>query len=149
MVDDSRPQVSLVLPTRNQAEHIGSVVEDFLQVLHALPGSFEVILVVNGSEGGTLEVCLDLAAANPQVRVVESPPGWGSAVKKGVAEARGSLICFTNSARTQADDLLLILRFGLVNDRFVVKASRKIRASLLRRLGSVVYNFEVRMLFGL
>ena len=104
---------------------------------------------MNGSLDGTLEVCQDLAAKHAAVRVLESPPGWGSAVKKGIGEARGSLICYTNSARTQADDLLLILSYGLVNDRLVVKASRKVRASLLRRLGSVIYNFEVRMLFGL
>jgi len=138
-----------VLPTRNQAGHIGAVVEDFLPVLRRLPGPCEVLLVVNGSLDGTLEVCHELAAKHPEVRVLESPPGWGSAVKKGVGEARGSLICFTNSARTQADDLLLILSYGLVNDRLVVKASRKVRASLLRRLGSVIYNFEVRTLFGL
>jgi hypothetical protein len=42
-----------------------------------------------------------------------------------------------------------MLRYGLVNDKVVVKASRKVRASLLRRLGSVIYNFEVRLLFGL
>jgi len=108
-----------------------------------------VIIVVNGSQDGTLEVCHGLATKHAEVRVLEAAPGWGSAVKKGVGEARGSLICYTNSARTQADDLLLILSYGLVNDRLVVKASRKVRASVLRRLGSVIYNFEVRTLFGL
>jgi glycosyltransferase involved in cell wall biosynthesis len=108
-----------------------------------------VLIVVNGSLDGTLGVCQELAAKHAEVRVLEATPGWGSAVKKGVSEARGSLICYTNSARTQADDLLLILSYGLVNDRLVVKASRKVRASVFRRLGSVIYNFEVRTLFGL
>jgi glycosyltransferase involved in cell wall biosynthesis len=141
--------VSLVLPTRNQADHIAGVVEDFRRTLQALPGPFEVILVVNGSRDGTLAACQELARAHPEVRVVESPPGWGGAVKTGIAQARGSLICYTNSARTQPEDLLQLIRYGLVNDRVVVKASRKVRASLLRRLGSVIYNFEVRLLFGL
>jgi dolichyl-phosphate beta-glucosyltransferase len=141
--------VSLVLPTRNQADHITAVVEDFRRALEPLPGPLEVILVVNGSSDGTLAACRALGAAHPDVRVIESPPGWGGAVKAGVAAARGSLICYTNSARTQPEDLLQILRYGLVNDRVVVKASRKIRASVLRRLGSVIYNFEVRLLFGL
>ena len=108
-----------------------------------------MLIVVNGSLDGTLGVCQELAAKHAEVRVLEATPGWGSAVKKGVSEARGSLICYTNSARTQADDLLLILSYGLVNDRLVVKASRKVRASVFRRLGSVIYNFEVRTLFGL
>ncbi len=141
--------VSVILPVRNQGDHIGKVGEMFRNALDELGRTYELIFVVNGSTDQTLELCKEMAGRFPQVKVVESQPGWGRSVKSGIAAARGGLICYTNSARTQPDDLLLILRYGLINDRMVVKASRKVRDSLLRRLGSVIYNFEGRMLFAL
>jgi hypothetical protein len=59
------------------------------------------------------------------------------------------MLCYTNSARTQARDLELALRYGAVNTEAVVKASRKQRNQAIRRVGSVLYNFEARALFGL
>lgn len=141
--------VSVILPVRNQADHIGAIGELFRNALTELESPFELIFVVNGSADHTLDVCREMARRFPEVRVIESEAGWGRSVKAGIAAAEGGLLCYTNSARTQPDDLLLILRYGLVNDRMVVKASRKVRESLLRRLGSVIYNFEGRMLFGL
>ncbi len=145
----SEPAVSIVLPTANQADHIAAVVERFRLALQSLQRPFEILLVVNQSRDQTLAACQRLAAAHPEVRVLESPPGWGSAVQAGARAARGKLIAYTNSARTEAEDLLLTIQYGLVNEQVVVKASRKLRDSFVRRLGSVLYNFEVRMLFGL
>lgn len=145
----SEVAVSVILPVRNQADHIGAVGDLFRKTLTELGRPFELIFVVNGSNDRTLEICTELAERFEDVRIVESEPGWGRSVRNGISKARGDLICYTNSARTQPDDLLLILKYGLVNDRMVVKASRKVRDSLLRRLGSVIYNFEGRMLFGL
>ena len=73
----------------------------------------------------------------------------GAAVIAGLRAARGELLCYTNSARTQSRDLELALRYGSVNADAVVKASRKQRNQAVRRVGSVLYNFEARSLFGL
>ena len=141
--------ISVVLPTRNQADHIAGVAQLYHETLSALGRPFELVFVVNGSTDRTYEVCHELSAKLHEIVVVRSEPGWGRAVKQGIATARGDLVCYTNSARTQPDDLLLMLRYGLVNDQMAVKASRKTRESLVRRMGSIIYNFEARMLFGL
>ena len=75
--------------------------------------------------------------------------GWGRAVRHGLAQAGGDLICYTNSARTTAKDLVLMLLYGSVHDDCVVKANRKIRENWRRRLGSLLYNLECRYLFDL
>lgn len=75
--------------------------------------------------------------------------GWGRAVRHGLAEARGDLIAYTNSARTQPDDVVLAFLYGLAYEGVVVKANRKIRESALRRFGSLAYNLECRALFDL
>lgn len=139
----------MILPVANQADHIGPIVERMLAGVRGLDNPIEVILVVNGSQDGTEAICAELASRHPEVASITSKRGWGAAVRAGIEASSGDLLCYTNSARTEPDDLALALRYGLVNDRVVVKASRKVRDSLLRRAGSVIYNFEARMLFGL
>jgi hypothetical protein len=84
------------------------------------------------------------------VRVIHSEKsGWGLAVKLGLREARGELLCYTNSARTSAQDLTLLLLYAIACPNVVIKANRKIRESWHRRLGSLLYNLECRALFDL
>jgi hypothetical protein len=70
-------------------------------------------------------------------------------VRCGIAESRGDLLCYTNSARTTGEDLRLLLRVGLAMPDMVVKANRKIRSGKRRRAGSLLYNLEARALFDL
>jgi glycosyltransferase involved in cell wall biosynthesis len=142
--------VSIILPVYNQADHIGQIVSEYETALTRLPVAHELLLVVNGCRDRSFEVCQDLAAAHDSVRVVSSARGgWGLAVKLGLAEARGDILCYTNSARTSAADLLLHLLYTVAYPNVVVKANRKIRERWQRRLGSLLYNLECRSLFNL
>ncbi|HLH26557.1 MAG TPA: glycosyltransferase [Chloroflexota bacterium] len=146
----SEPHISIVLPVYNQADHIGDVVRDYEAALARVPYSHEMILVVNGSRDRSLDVCQALAAEYPTVLVQHSQRGgWGLAVKLGLRAARGDVLCYTNSARTSAQDLVLVLLYGVVNPGVVVKANRKIRENWRRRMGSLLYNLECRALFDL
>jgi len=75
--------------------------------------------------------------------------GWGLAVKLGLQASRGDVLCYTNSARTTAEDLMLLLLYAVVYPNVVIKANRKIREGFVRRLGSLLYNLECRALFDL
>ena len=142
--------ISIVLPIYNQADHIGAIVGDYQQALAKMPNPREFVLVVNGSRDNSLEVCQKLAAESPEIRVVHSVKGgWGLAVNLGLREARGELLCYTNSARTTPQDLLLLTLYAVANSGVVIKANRKIRESWRRRLGSLLYNLECRALFDL
>ncbi|MFC1578176.1 glycosyltransferase family 2 protein [Thermodesulfobacteriota bacterium] len=142
--------LSIVLPVYNQAQHIGSIVQEYDKVLEGLRYRYEMILVVNGSNDDTLSVCRSLESRFSSIRVVCSEKGgWGLAIKLGLAASQGDLLCYTNSARTTPQDLLLILLYAVANRNVVIKANRKIRESWFRRLGSLLYNLECRMLFDL
>lgn len=141
--------LSLVLPVYRQADHVGGIVEAFESALERTPVEREVLLVANGPDDGTREACRRLADGSPTVRVVDSEPGWGRAVRTGLAEARGDLICYTNSARTAPEDLVLVVLYALAYPGVVVKAQRRTRDSLARRAGSLIYNLECRALFDL
>ena len=144
------PSISLILPIRNQADHIARIVEEYEGELVRIGRAYELLLVVNASRDGSEELCRRLAEDHPSRRVLASPSGgWGRAVRMGLAAARGDLLCYTNSARTRPQDLALLLFYALAYTDTVVKANRKIRESALRRLGSLIYNLECRALFDL
>ncbi len=146
----SQPGFSIVLPVHNQADHLREIVEGYERALGRAGIDHELLLVVNGSRDASLELAGALARQYPTVRVFnEERGGWGRAVKRGIRESRGELICYTNSARTTDRDLTLLLLYARAFPTTVVKANRKIRESLQRRLGSLLYNLECRALFDL
>lgn len=142
--------VSVVLPVHDQADHIATVIHDYEAVLTRGELAYELVLVANACTDRSVAVCRALAEHDPALRVVESKRGgWGHAVRLGLQASHGDLLCYANSARTSAADLLLLLLYGVANPEAVVKPHRRSRDSLTRKLGSFFYNAEVRVLFDL
>ena len=144
------PLTSIVLPVHNQADHIEGLVGGYLEAMTELPGEQELVLVPNNCSDDTEEVCARLAGSTPLLRSVPiEQGGWGRAVKAGLAAAEGEVLCYTNSARTSPEILTLMLAYSLAYKGVVVKANRRIRDSIVRRVGSVLYNMECRALLDL
>ena len=142
--------ISIVLPVHNQSDHVESLIENYISCLRSIPVPFEIILVVNNSRDNSLTICQNLAHRHTFIRTIHSEAGgWGLAVRLGLETARGDLLCYTNSARTRPEDLLLFVLYGISNPQVVIKANRKLRDNWRRRLGSLLYNIEVRFLFDL
>jgi glycosyltransferase involved in cell wall biosynthesis len=141
---------SIVLPVHNQADHLEAVVRDYREVLDRLPMRHEIVLVPNACRDETPGLCRQLADERHGIVVVElTKGGWGRAVRAGLSAAGGDLLCYTNSARTSPQTLSLALLYANANPDVVIKAQRKIRDNWRRQLGSLLYNLECRMLFGL
>lgn len=142
--------ISVVLPVRNQADHVRGIVEQYLGAMERIPRPFELILVINASRDRSQQVCERLAREHPSIiTIVTERSGWGMAVRMGLRQARGDLLCYTNAARTAPGDLVLSLLYAVAFPDVVVKANRKIRSGWGRRLGSLLYNLECRALFDL
>ena len=141
--------VSVVLPVYNQADHIEAVVRAYAARLAELGRPHEMILVPNGCRDASEAVCRRLEGELPAVRAVPSDTaGWGQAVRTGLRAAGGDLLCYTNAARTSAEDLVAVLRDALAHPGAVVKADRRVREGWLRRAGSRLFNWECRLLLG-
>jgi glycosyltransferase involved in cell wall biosynthesis len=142
---------SVVLPVYNQADHIESVLLEYITALQRLDFPTEILPVINGPRRDqSLEICRSLQEKHQSIRTLSiDQGGWGRAVRHGLSQAGGDLICYTNSARTTARELVLMLLYASVHDDCVVKANRKIRENWKRRLGSLLYNLECRYLFDL
>lgn len=145
------PFASLILPIHNQADHIVQVVQGFLADFAKLERPCELVLVPNGCHDASVEICRGLAAQYPdrvQLVVLERG-GWGKAIKAGMDIARGEVVGYTNSARTRPETATLMIAYAIAYPNTVLKATRRVRESALRRAGSVLYNFECRRLFDL
>jgi len=142
--------ISIVVPVYNQGNHIRNIVKEYKSSQSRVTTPHELILVVNGCRDNSLEICRELEKDDEAVRVLHSErDGWGNAVKLGLNEARGDLLCYTNSARTSPQDLVLLLLYALAYPGVVIKANRRIRDNWRRRVGSLLYNLECRALFDL
>jgi glycosyltransferase involved in cell wall biosynthesis len=144
----SRPVASVILPFCNQADRLGEIVQSHVAMLAEAGLTYELILVPNASTDDTADACHALAAELPGVHCLEGRGGWGQAVRAGIAASTGAIICYTNSARTQPDDLKRVLTCAVENPGLVVKAVRLNRHPRLRRLGSRFYNTLCRALLS-
>jgi len=142
--------LSVVLPFRNQADHLGPLVRRYLDEFSPHPWSFELVLVPNACTDDSVRICREAASADPRIRVVENPQGgWGLSVRTGLGAARGRFVCYTNSARTEPAQIPDA--FDRLRDRpsAIVKIVRRGRGNFLREFGSFLYNLECRALFRL
>lgn len=141
------PTFSVILPLYKQVAHVEHLYNTYTTHLDKLADTWELIFVVNGANDGSVEK-LNSINTRDNVRVCWlEKGGWGRAVKYGLAEGKGKYLCYTNSARTDIDDLMLILNYARVNNDNVVKATRIVREKLIRKIGSTLYNFQCRLLY--
>jgi glycosyltransferase involved in cell wall biosynthesis len=148
-VNDDR-LISVILPCRNQADHIGEILPRFLTPLERLGIPFELIVVPNASTDGTEEVVAEIAREEPRIRVVSnSVGGWGLSVRTGLDFAVGTTLAYTNTARTDPAILPQFLEQFFASAVGLLKARRVARHAPLREIGSAFYNLEARTLFGL
>jgi glycosyltransferase involved in cell wall biosynthesis len=142
--------VSVIVPIWNQADQIQEIVDEYRGSLTSLGCCYEILLVVNGSFDASLEMSTRAAEPHGDVQVLSlATAGWGAAVKAGVRAAAGSLLCYTNSARTRGTDLARVIEYAAANPGNVVKATRRLRDGAMRRAGSLLFNAECRLLFDL
>jgi glycosyltransferase involved in cell wall biosynthesis len=142
--------ISLILPCRNQADHIGALLTRYLHTLEAFGQPFELVVVPNKCSDATLTIVEDLAERDGRLRCVPNPlGGWGRSVRVGLEAARGSILAYTNAARTEPESLPSFLKLFADNPGTLVKARREQRNAPLREIGSFLYNAEAKLLFRL
>jgi glycosyltransferase involved in cell wall biosynthesis len=143
------PRLSVILPIYNQSEQVDYLYEQYCEKLNLLKVDWELLFIVNGSRDNSYDKLMQLSNGNQRVKIHNLElGGWGRAVKYGIKQAQGDLVCYTNSARTSIDDLSLILTYALTNDNIALKTTRVIRESFMRKIGSILYNYENRTLLG-
>jgi succinoglycan biosynthesis protein ExoA len=79
----TRPTVSIIVPCRNESDHIESTVRSILSQKPP-PGGFEVVVADGLSDDGTRDILNRVAQEEPRIKIVDNP---GRIVSTGLNEA--------------------------------------------------------------
>ncbi len=85
--------LSIVIPAYNEEQRITPTLEMVAQFLAAHPGTWEIVVVDDGSRDGTVPLCRALAERLAGLRATATSPnrGKGHAVRVGMLAARGAV----------------------------------------------------------
>ena len=98
--------LSVVVPAYNEAQRLGSTLEHLLAYLEARGGSFEVLVVDDGSGDATAEVAAGFVPRGVRVQRLEANRGKGAALRAGVLASRGARVLLTDAdLSTPIEDL--------------------------------------------
>lgn len=107
---------SVVVPAYNEAERIVPTIGAIASHLSSLGQPWELIVADDGSTDNTVELLTDLSLVNMHVLVAEKNGGKGSAVRRGMFEARGAVVLFADADQStpieQFGDLLTRIEDG-------------------------------------
>jgi len=87
-MSEQRPNISVIIPTLNEGEHLAATLA---RVTQQLPEA-EIIVVDGGSRDLTLAIATQAGAI-----VVSSPPGRGVQLRTGASRAQGALLLFLHA----------------------------------------------------
>src|SRR5947209_4223431 len=88
-VSSAGPAVSIVVPCRNEADHIETALRSIL-AQESPPGGFEVIVVDFIAEDGIRDIVTRLAAEDAHLRIVDNPNRiTPCGMNAGIRQARG------------------------------------------------------------
>src|SRR3954470_19700245 len=122
----SEPQVSVIIPTLNEAENLPVLVPRIADVLQAT--KYEIIVVDDDSRDDTRAVCAKLAERFPLALIVRQEIGDGlsGAVLQGMAAASGTTLVVMDAdlqhPPEKIPDLLATLNAGadfVIGSRYV------------------------------
>ena len=88
------PEISVVIPLYNEVENVEDLCRELKQALAPLGRPYEVLLVDDGSKDGTGKRALELAKADPTLRVLRLRRNFGqtAAFSAGFDHARGKVV---------------------------------------------------------
>lgn len=155
--------LSIVIPAYNEETRIGRSLDDVLGFLKTQTYRAEVIVVDDGSSDETAKHVSERASkyrsAGHELRVLTNTPnrGKGYSVKRGLTEASGEIVMFSDadlsSPITEAPKLIEPIAAGHAD---VTLGSRALNRELIgvhqprmRELGGTVFNLCMRTITGL
>ena len=86
----SQPVVSIIIPAYNEASRLPATLPRVLAFAESLGLPFEIVVVDDGSTDSTRQIVREVAAAHPEVRLIENPhSGKAFTVRTGMLRAAG------------------------------------------------------------
>lgn len=153
------PYLSVVVPAYNEALRIGVSLEKIREYVRTRNYAVELIVVDDGSSDETPEILEEIREHFPSLRIFrnELNRGKGYSVRRGVMEARGELVLFTDSDLSapieEANKLIGALESeradAAVGSRALERRLIGVRQPVHREYAGRIFNLLVRLFTGL
>ncbi|NYT14467.1 MAG: glycosyltransferase family 2 protein [Methanomassiliicoccales archaeon] len=143
--------ISVVIPTMNEEESIGEVLDSIIEALEPSEFDFEMMIVDTNSKDRTREI-----AGSKGARIIDEPRrGYGRAYKTGFESADGEIIATLDADCTYpAEDIPALARTLLSENLDFITTNRFARPeegamSSSHRFGNNMLTFTLNLLFGM
>ena len=145
------PEISVVIPVRNEAPNVAALYEELTATLETFGRRYEIIVVDDGSTDATFDLLADIQARDARLRIIRFRRNFGqtAAFSAGFAHARGRYIV-TSDGDLQNDPRDIPAMIELAQEFDIVAGWRKNRqdAFLNRRLPSIIANWVISQVTG-
>ncbi len=145
------PDISIVVPLRDEELNVGPFHEELTSVLRTLGAGYEIIMVDDGSADATFERLVEVQGRDPLVRVVRFQRNFGqtAAFAAGFARARGQLIVtLDGDLQNDPADIPRMLEMADAHDVIVGWRKDRKDSFLTRQVPSVVANWLIGLVTG-
>lgn len=135
------PQISIVMPTFNEAGNIEILIKRTLAALGNYPGGVEIIVVDDNSPDGTWKLVQNYAQRDSRVRLIHrrDESGLTSAISRGIHEARGQWVGWMDCDLSMPPEDWPMLADALANGADMAVGSRYVPGG-----GDVAHSFTGR-----
>jgi dolichol-phosphate mannosyltransferase len=143
--------ISVIMPVYNLEEHVSNSLKTIKRVLDSSFPSYELVVVNDGSDDGTLQVLENEESLDPRVRVISymQNEGKGYAIKMCVRHSSGNIIAFVDCDLEVSPDVLRDYVNELESSDVVVASKShslsKRNFPRSRRFLSMTFNLVVRI----
>lgn len=143
--------LSVIIPTMNEEESIGVVIDDVCQALDGASLKYEILVVDTNSQDRTKEI----ASAKGAIVVDEPRRGYGRAYKTGFEAAKGDYIATLDADCTYPAESIPGLIHIMEQENFQFLTTNRFgelqdgSMSLKHRFGNWVLTFNLNLLFNL
>ena len=149
-------KLSLVIPAYNEEKRIDRTLDSYLKYF-SKKLDYEIIIVINNSKDNTLNIVKKFSKKNKKIKYLNfnQSIGKGGAILEGFKLAKGDLIGFVDADMATPPssfyDLVLNINNydGIIASRWIKGSKINVKQPLLKRIGSRVFNFLVKLLFNL
>lgn len=114
-----KPEISIILPTYNEAENICPLID---RILNCLSPPFEIIVIDDNSPDGTAGHVAAVYGENPLIRLFirKNERGLTSAIRRGIQEARGDILVWMDCDLSMAPEKIPELVYQIKEKGFDV-----------------------------
>jgi dolichol-phosphate mannosyltransferase len=106
-------QYSILVPAHNEESNLPHLLQEISSVMHGLEGSFEIIVIDDGSTDNTFETLSRISHGMAQLRVLRlaSKSGQSAALSIGLKEAIGQLIItLDGDGQNNPEDIPILIK---------------------------------------